>query len=100
MTMIVVMELMKENSVMPNIKHVHHKSLRVKISNVFVINIDVMEKMIAVIVPMRLDAARKKIVHVLLVNLLVPVVNALIIIWYVIRWPIVQMNQMNHCIVM
>lgn len=77
--MIVVMVPMKVNSAMHNTKLAQQMNLHVKISNVFVIFIVAMVKMIAVIIPMKLDA-KKTIIHVQLVNFLVQMVNALIII--------------------
>lgn len=64
MIMIAVMEVMKANSVIHNIKHARHKSLHAKTSNAFVHNIVVMVKMTAVIIQMKLVARRKKILHV------------------------------------
>lgn len=77
--MTVVMVPMKVNSAMHNTKLAQQMNLHVKISNVFVIFIVAMVKMIAVIIPMKL-AAKKTIIHVQLDNFLVQMVNALIII--------------------
>lgn len=59
--MTVVMELMKESSVIRNIKHVLQKTLLVKISNVSENVTAAMEKMIAAIILMKLTA--KKIIR-------------------------------------
>lgn len=62
-TTIAVMVPMKENSAILNTKPVHRKNLLVKISNAFEVNIVAMAKMIAVIIPMKLDAIKRKILH-------------------------------------
>lgn len=63
--MIVVMEQMKVKTVTPNIKLVQPKNSHVKTSNVYVINIAVMVKMIVVTIQTRL-VVRKKTTPVLI----------------------------------
>lgn len=99
MTTIVVMEPTKENSVIPNIKHVLHKNLPAKTLSAFAISTGVMVKMIAVIIQMRLIVRRTTSLAPL-DNLLAPMANVLIITWFVIKWLTVWMNLTSQLIVM
>lgn len=96
-TTIVVMDRMKESSVTLNTRPARPKSLLVKTSNVSEINIDAMEKTTAEIIRMRLDV-RKITTRARLVNLLVTTGNALTIISFVTKSPIVLMTLTSRFI--
>lgn len=68
--MIAATVVMKANSVMLNIKPVHHKNSHAKISNASAHNIDAMEKTIVEIIQMKLVVRKKKIARVPRDNLL------------------------------
>lgn len=98
MTTIVAMAAMRANTVMPCTKHAHHKSSRVRTSNVFAHSIVVMAKTTVAIVRMRWAVQRRRTAHAPPDNLHVPMDNALTIIWCATKWPTVQMSRMNRCI--
>lgn len=96
---IVEMGQTKENSVIHNTRPAHPKNLLVKTLNVSEINIDVMGKTIAEITRTRWDVKTAKITLVQMENSNVRMANALIIIWFVTKYLIVQMILTSHCIV-
>lgn len=100
MTMIVEMEPTKENSAMLNIKHVRHKSLHARILSAYETSTVVMEKMIVVIDQMRWVVTKRKTVHVPRVSSPAQAVSALIITWFVTKWPTVRTSRTNLFIVM
>lgn len=98
--MIAVMVLTKEKNVIHNTRLVRHKNLPVKTLNVFVTSIIVMEKMIAVIIPMKSIAKRKIIPVQTKDNSSVTVDNALTSNLSVTKSLTVLTIAMNHFIVM
>lgn len=92
--------LTKANSATHNIKPVHRKSSRAKISNASEVNIDATAKTIVAIIRMKWAVTKKKIQRVRPDNSPVRMASVSIITWCVTRWPTVRMNLMNRYIVM